>query len=171
RGDLGPPSREAAYRRAPEVAASDPRPSSAGTPGPAARNVDHAGLRHGAPAGALTHRARVWAGVDRTHPVPSNWPIQVLGGAAGAVRPGHWASDARDAKWDLPCSVRTSEGEEGGRRRPGEDAKPALQRRRSTERAEATLRSQPCVPVMQASDHGHRNDTAVVGAIHRPRLR
>src|SRR5262249_32061153 len=58
-------------------------------------------------------------------PVPSNWPIQVLGAGAGAVRPAHWAADARDAKWDPPGSPRTSEREEGSRREPGEHVKPA----------------------------------------------
>ena len=57
RGDLGSSPRAAAQRRAPEAATSDSRPSSAGAPGPPARNVEHARLRHGAPAGALTHRA------------------------------------------------------------------------------------------------------------------
>jgi hypothetical protein len=46
-----------------------------------------------------------------------------------------------------------------------------LQCGRYTQPSGTILRSPPRVPMMQASDHGYLDDAALVGALHRSRLR
>ena len=53
----------------------------------------------------------------------------------------------------------------------GESTDRQLQCGRYTQPAGTILRSPPRVLMMQASDHGHLDDSTLVGALHRSRLR
>ena len=54
---------------------------------------------------------------------------------------------------------------------PGERPDRRLQGGGYTQPAGTRLRSQPCGLMMQASDHGHLDDSALVGVLHRSWLR
>ena len=68
-----------------------------------------------------------------------------------------------------PTGFQTQSGRE--QEPPGEHTDRRRQRGRYTQQAGAILRSQPRVPMRQTPDHGHLDDPAPVGALHRSGLR
>jgi hypothetical protein len=101
--------------------------------------------------------------IDRQLSLPLS-SIEVLGEPAGAVRLVHWALVRRTPG---VANLLGTDSRPEGRKTENRTHWPTSAWPRHSGKI---LRSQPGVPMMQASDHGHLDDSALVEALNRSRL-